>query len=97
MDSRGADLSKHCRISQYACANKCRNNTACVAFTWVETGRTGAQCCYTKSRLQDPLTPFRAGDAGYTYARDDGPAPTGTRSVFVFGDSLSDTGGMFGQ
>ncbi|KAG1663818.1 hypothetical protein FOA52_013383 [Chlamydomonas sp. UWO 241] len=46
-------------------------------------------------RSQDPLTPFRAGDAGYTFARDDAPAPA-ERSVFVFGDSLSDTGGVYG-
>ncbi|KAG1679138.1 hypothetical protein FOA52_000493 [Chlamydomonas sp. UWO 241] len=96
LDSRGADLSKHCRVSHYYCANKCRNDTVCMGFTWVETGRTtGSQCCYTKSRLQDPLTPFRAGDAGYTFARDIAPAPA-ARSVFVFGDSLSDTGGVYG-
>jgi hypothetical protein len=48
---------------------------------------------------QDPLTPFRSGDAGYTYARDDGAtgptdarAPPVERSVFVFGDSIPDTG-----
>ncbi|KAG1679139.1 hypothetical protein FOA52_000494 [Chlamydomonas sp. UWO 241] len=96
-DSRGADITKSCRVSQYYCANKCRNNTACVGFTWVETGHTtGAQCCYTKSRVQNPLTPFRAGDSGYTFARDDAPAPA-ERSVFVFGDSLSDTGGVYGM
>ncbi|KAG1663819.1 hypothetical protein FOA52_013384 [Chlamydomonas sp. UWO 241] len=96
IDSRGGDLFKTCRVSHYYCSNECRNNTACVGFTWVETGRTtGSQCCYTKSRLQDPLTPFRAGDAGYTFARDNAPAPA-ERSVVVFGDSLSDTGGVYG-